>query len=144
MTMCELYPEIDRDMLLTGVFLHDIGKIEEMTHGLAVDYTNAGKLVGHLQIGGDMAQEKIRQIPNFPEKHRLQLLHMILSHHGEYVNGAPVLPKTLEGIVLHHIDNLDAQAAAVSRIVRETRERQQEWSEFLPLINRVIWTKGNG
>lgn len=142
LTMCELYPEIDKDMLLTGVFLHDIGKLEEMTHGLAVDYTNAGKLIGHLQLGADIAQEKMRQIPNFPEKHRIQLLHMILSHHGEFVNGAPVLPKTLEGIVLHHIDNLDAQAAAVTRIVRETRDKQQEWSDFLPLIDRVIWTKG--
>ena len=142
LTVCELYPELDRDMLLTGVFLHDIGKIDEMTHGLAVDYTTAGKLIGHLQIGGDILQEKVRQIPNFPEKHRLQLLHMVLSHHGEYQNGAPILPKTLEAIVLHHIDNLDAQTAAITRVVRETRERQQEWSEFLPLIDRVIWTKG--
>lgn len=141
-TVCELYPEIDRDMLITGVFLHDIGKLDEMTHGLAVDYTTMGKLVGHLQIGADMAQEKIRQIPNFPEKHRLQLLHMILSHHGEFANGAPVLPKTLEAMVLHHIDNLDAQTAAISRVVRETRDRQQEWSDYLPLIERVIWTKG--
>jgi len=144
LTMCELYPEIDRDMLLTGVFLHDIGKLDEMAHGLAVDYTTLGKLVGHLQIGADMAQEKMRQIPNFPEKHRLQLVHMILSHHGEFANGAPVLPKTLEAMVLHHIDNLDAQTAAISRVVRETRERQQEWSDFMPLINRVVWTKGNG
>lgn len=142
LTVCELYPELDRDMLLTGVFLHDAGKIDEMTHGLAVDYTTAGKLIGHLQIGGDILQEKIRQIPNFPEKHRLQLLHMVLSHHGEYQNGAPILPKTLEAIVLHHIDNLDAQTAAITRVIRETRERQQEWSEFLPLIDRVIWTKG--
>lgn len=142
MTVCELYPELDRDMLLTGVFLHDAGKIDEMTHGLAVDYTTAGKLIGHLQIGGDILQEKIRQIPNFPEKHRLQLLHMVLSHHGEYQNGAPILPKTLEAIVLHHIDNLDAQTAAITRVIRETRDRQQEWSEFLPLIDRVIWTKG--
>lgn len=141
LTMCDLYPEIDRDMLLTGVFLHDIGKIDEMSHGLAVEYTTAGKLVGHLQIGGDLVQEKIRQLPGFPEKHRLQLLHMVLSHHGEYQNGAPVLPKTLEAIVLHHIDNLDAQAAAITRVVRETRDRQQEWSDFQPLIDRVIWTK---
>lgn len=144
LTMCELYPELDKSMLLTGVFLHDVGKLGEMTHGLAVDYTTAGKLIGHLQIGADMVQEKMRAIPNFPEKHRLQLLHMVLSHHGEFVNGAPVLPKTLEAVVLHHIDNLDAQAAAISRVIRETRDKQQEWSEYLPLIERVIWTKGGG
>jgi len=142
--MCELYPEIDRDVLLAGVFLHDIGKIEEMTHGLVVDYTSAGKLLGHLQIGAEMVQGKVSQIAGFPEKLRLQLLHMVLSHHGELENGSPVVPKTLEGIVLHHIDNLDAQAAAIARVVKQTRENGQEWSEYLPLLERVIWTKGVG
>jgi len=141
-TMCELYPELDRDVLLAGVFLHDLGKLAEMSHDLFVDYTTAGKLIGHLQIGCDMAQAKMAAIDNFPDKLRLQLLHLILSHHGELVNGSPVVPKTLEAIVLHHIDNLDAQAAAFSRVIRETRESGQEWSDFLPLIDRVIWTKG--
>lgn len=140
--MCELYPEISRDLLLTGVFLHDIGKIDELTHGNAPDYTTPGKLLGHLQIGVDMVQEKIRQIPEFPERLRLQVIHLVLSHHGEHANQSPVVPKTLEAIVLHHIDNLDAQAAAFSRIIRETRDRQQEWSDYLPLIDRVIWTRG--
>ena len=143
-TTCELYPEIDRDLLLAGVLLHDIGKISEMSHELFVDYTNAGKLLGHLQIGADMAQEKMSAIDGFPEELRLQLLHFILSHHGELENGSPVLPKTIEAIVLHHIDNLDAQAAAFSRVIRETREKGQEWSDYLPLISRVIWTKGQG
>lgn len=140
-TMTELYPDLDRDVLLTGVFLHDLGKLSEMSHELFVDYTTEGKLLGHLQIGADMAQEKIRAIPGFPEGLRLQLLHMVLSHHGELQHGSPVLPKTLEAIVLHHIDNLDAQAAAVSRIVRETKEKRLEWSDYIQLIDRVIWTK---
>ena len=141
-TMCELYPEIDRDVLLLGVFLHDIGKLQELTHDLVVDYTNEGKLLGHLQIGAEITQAKMGRIPDFPNNLRLELLHCILSHHGELQNGSPVLPKTLEAIVLHHIDNLDAQAAAIARIVRETRDRKLEWSEYLPLIERVIWTKG--
>jgi 3'-5' exoribonuclease len=140
-TMCELYPDIDRDMLFMGVFFHDIGKLYEMSHELFVDYTNEGKLVGHLQIGADMAQEKMKALGDFPDKLRLQIVHMILSHHGELKFGSPVVPKTLEAIVLHHIDNLDAQAAAYSRIVRETRQKNQQWSEYLPLIERVIWTK---
>ncbi len=144
LTMCELFPEIDKDVLLTSVLLHDAGKIQEMSHELYVDYTNAGKLLGHLQIGCDMVQAKINTIPDFPEKLRLQILHCILSHHGELVNGSPVVPKTLEAIVLHHIDNLDAQAAAFTRIIEETRDNGQEWSEYLPLIERVIWTKGSG
>jgi 3'-5' exoribonuclease len=141
LTMCELYPELDRDVLLAGVFLHDLGKLTEMTHDLFVDYTNEGKLVGHLQVGCDMFQEKARAVPGFPDPLRLHILHLILSHHGELVHGSPVLPKSLEAIVLHHIDNLDAQAAAVSRIVRETRERRQEWSDYIQLIDRVIWAR---
>ncbi len=140
--MCELYPNIDRDVLLVGVFLHDLGKLEEMSHEMFSDYTNAGKLLGHLQIGCDMLQKHINTIADFPEKLRLELLHMLLSHHGELAHGSPVLPKTLEAIVLHHIDNLDAQAAAFSRIVHETKEKRQEWSDYMPLIERVVWTKG--
>ena len=143
-TMCELYPDLDRDVLLTGVFLHDLGKLEEMTQGIFVEYTTVGKLIGHLQVGCDMVQERIRNIPDFPEKLRLQLLHLILSHHGEQEHGSPVVPKTLEAIVLHHIDNLDAQAAAFTRIINDSREQGQEWSDYQHLIQRVIWTKVGG
>lgn len=138
-TMCELFPDIDRDVLLAGVFLHDIGKLDEMSHDMFVDYTTAGKLIGHIQIGVDMMQEKMRGIEGFPQETRMALVHCILSHHGEFANGAPVLPKTLEAIVLYHIDNLDAQTAAISRVIKESRDRRQAWSEFLPHINRVIY-----
>ncbi|HDP36162.1 MAG TPA: HD domain-containing protein [Candidatus Hydrogenedentes bacterium] len=140
-SVCGLYPELNRDVLLTAVFLHDIGKISEMNHDLAVDYTNEGKLLGHLHIGASMVQQKMDAIADFPERLRLELLHCILSHHGELINGSPVTPRTIEAIVLHHVDNLDAQTAAFSRIIRETREKGQEWSEYLPLIDRVIWAK---
>lgn len=141
-SVCGLFPQLDRDLLLTGVFVHDIGKVAEMSHDLFIDYTNAGKLIGHLQIGCDMVQAKVATIKGFPEALRLQIMHMVLSHHGEFQNGSPVLPKTLEAIVLHHIDNLDAQAAAFSRIIQEARDNGQEWSDYQPLIDRVIWTKG--
>ena len=140
-TVCGLYPELNRDLLITAVFLHDIGKIYEMSHELAVDYTNEGKLLGHLHIGADMVQQKIAKIPEFPERLRLEILHCILSHHGELINGSPVTPRTIEAIVLHHVDNLDAQTAAFSRVIKETRDKGQEWSEYLPLIDRVIWAK---
>ena len=141
LTLCELYPNINRDLLLVGVFLHDIGKLDEMSHDLLVDYTTAGKLLGHLEIGSSMVQREIDAIEGFPEELRLHLLHGILSHHGELVNGSPMVPKTLEAIVLYHCDNLDAQADAITRIVRETREKRLEWSEFIPLIDRQIWTR---
>ncbi len=141
-TMCELFTQLDRDLLMTAILVHDIGKLDEMSHDLFVDYTTAGKLVGHLQMGCDMVGEKIKAIPDFPETLRLQLFHMILSHHGELENGSAVVPKTLEAIVLHHIDNLDAQANAFVRIVEETKGRRQEWSDYIGLIQRQVWTKG--
>jgi 3'-5' exoribonuclease len=140
-TMCELYPGIDREVLLAAIFLHDLGKLDEMTHELCVDYTTAGRLIGHVQMGAEMAQARINAIEGFPENLRLQIIHCILSHHGELQYGSPVVPKTLEAIVLHHIDNLDAQAAAYTRIAQESRDKSQSWSEYMPLIDRMIWTK---
>lgn len=140
-TMCELFPDLNRDVLLTGIFLHDIGKLYEMSHDLVVEYTTVGRLLGHVQIGADLTAARIAGIDGFPENLRLQVLHCVLAHHGELQYGSPVVPKTLEAIVLHHIDNLDAQAAAYSRIARESREKSQPWSEYMPLIDRMIWTK---
>jgi 3'-5' exoribonuclease len=140
--MAELFPQIDRDLLLTGVFLHDIGKLEEMRHELVVDYTTAGKLLGHLNIGVEMARKRIDAIPDFPQDLRMQIFHLILSHHGEMTNGSPVLPKTLEAIVLYHCDNLDAQTDAFQRVIEDARQKGREWSEYLPPIDRQIWTKG--
>lgn len=143
-TMCELFSDINRDVLVAGIFLHDIGKLEEMTHDLVVEYTTPGRLLGHVQIGAAQVSEKIGAIDGFPETLRLQVLHCILAHHGELQYGSPVVPKTLEAVVLHHIDNLDAQAAAYSRIAREARDRNQAWSEYMPLIDRMIWTTEDG
>jgi len=139
--LCAVFPNIDRDVLLTGILVHDVGKIAEMSHGMYVDYTTPGKLLGHLVIGADMVQERIRAIEGFPESLRLQVLHCVLSHHGELVNGSPVVPKTVEAMALHHLDNLDAQIDAFSRIVEEAKGRGQDWSEYIGLIERPIWTK---
>jgi 3'-5' exoribonuclease len=139
--VCTIFPGVDRDMLLTGILVHDIGKIAEMSHGIYVDYTTPGKLLGHLAIGADMVQERIRAIEGFPETMRLQVLHCVLSHHGELANGSPVVPKTVEAMALHHIDNLGAQLDAFNRIVEEAKLRGQDWSEYIGLIDRPIWTK---
>lgn len=142
--VCELFPNLDRDVLLTAVFLHDVGKVEEMRHDLMVDYTTPGKLLGHLALGAEMIRQRMDGIQGFPESLRLELLHCVLAHHGELANGSPVLPKTLEAVVLYHCDNLDAQADAVTRVVDEAGRAHREWSEYIPLIQRQIWTKGRG
>ncbi len=141
LTLCDLYPNINRDLLLAGVFLHDLGKLDEMTHGLFTEYTRDGRLLGHLQIGCDMLIERIRRIPDFPDALRAELLHFVLSHHGEPEFGATVRPMTLEAIVLHHIDNLDAQAAAITRVVGDCQDAGKEWSDYMPLIERVIYAR---
>src|SRR5262249_24914034 len=109
-----LYPEVDRDLLLAGVFLHDIGKIKELSYNRAFAYTDEGQLVGHLIIGVEMLNEKVARVPDltgepFPKELLLRLKHMILSHHGTYEFGSPKLPMTPEAIALHHLDNFDAK-----------------------------------
>ncbi|NLN93528.1 MAG: HD domain-containing protein [Candidatus Hydrogenedens sp.] len=138
-TMCGILPELNRDLLLTAVFLHDIGKLKEMDHGMAVDYTTEGKLLGHIYLGCEMVQLKISAQPAFPERLKMEVLHCMLAHHGSLENGSPVTPRSLEALVLHHIDNLNAQAAAFARIIRESRSKSQEWSDYIPIIERAIW-----
>jgi 3'-5' exoribonuclease len=138
---CEIFPMLDRDVLITGIFLHDIGKVDEMSHGLVVDYTTEGKLIGHLCLGAELVRRKIDEVPDFPRELALQLLHCILSHHGEIDRGSPVVPKTLEALVLYHCDNMDAQADAFLRLIEETRSRGLSWSEYVPSIDRQVWTK---
>lgn len=140
-TMCRLFPTLDRDLLMTGVFVHDIGKVEELSQGIYVDYTTPGKLVGHLQLGCNMVNRKIDTMEGFPEQLRMELLHLILSHHGEQEMGSPVVPKSLEAIVLAHIDNLDAQTDAFKRVIEDATTKGQEWSDYQNLISRQIWTK---
>lgn len=139
--LCDVFPALDRDVLLTAVFLHDIGKLAEMSHGMSVEYTDAGKLLGHVVIGSQWVQQKIGAIEGFPETLRLQILHCVISHHGECQHGAPIVPKTLEALVLYHCDNLDAQVSAFQRIVRECKDRGSAWSDYIQMINRQVWTK---
>lgn len=117
MEMCELaarhYPEVNRDLLLTGVVLHDIGKLRELRWGTSFDYTMEGQLLGHITIGIGMIEQKIAGIPNFPAAKRLLVEHLVLSHHGEYEYGSPKLPMTAEAVLLHYLDNLDAKMQTV-------------------------------
>ena len=138
---CEIFPSIDRDVLLTGVLLHDVGKLDELSQDLFVEYTAAGRLLGHLAIGAALVERKIAAIEGFPETLRLQVLHCILAHHGTQDNGSPVVPKTMEALVLYHIDNLGAQVDAFERLVGEAKERGQNWTDYIPLIDRQVWTK---
>ena len=131
----DLYPEIDRDLLLTGIFLHDIGKVDELSYDRAFAYTDEGQLVGHLVMGVEMLRDKVERTEKltgepFPPELLLRLKHMIVSHHGTYEFGSPKLPMTLEAIALHYLDNLDAKIHAFSREIRDDPSRDSNWTPF--------------
>jgi 3'-5' exoribonuclease len=107
------YPQVHRDLVMTGAILHDIGKLEELRWGLSFDYTLEGQMLGHITLGIGMIEKKIAAIPDFPPRLRLLVEHIVLSHHGKYEFGSPKLPMTPEAILFHYLDDLDAKMYSV-------------------------------
>jgi 3'-5' exoribonuclease len=107
------YPEVDGDLLVTGAILHDIGKVRELSWGTTFSYTLEGQMIGHISIAQGMLREKIATLPDFPEKLRVLVEHMILSHHGKYEFGSPKLPMTPEAILLSALDDVEAKMQAM-------------------------------
>ena len=126
---------VSYDLLISGALLHDVAKVIEYTGQASIDFTDEGRLIGHLSMSDQMAVEAAAKIPGFPAELLLNLRHLILSHHGEYEKASVRLPQTLEAIVLHHCDNLDAQAAGVSQLVNAAPP-DAVWSEFDKINSR--------
>jgi 3'-5' exoribonuclease len=117
------YPILNRDLLLTGVILHDIGKVRELSWDIGFQYTIEGVLLGHIQIGAALAGRTMDSLPGFPPRLKMLVLHMILSHHGKLEFGSPKLPMIPEALVLNFIDDLDAKMQAVaSEFEKSARE----------------------
>ncbi len=138
------YPQIDRDLLLAGVFLHDLGKIDELTYQKAFAYSDEGQLVGHLIIGVEYLDRKAAEAAGltsepFPHELLLRLKHMILSHHGTYEFGSPKLPMTLEAVALNMLDNLDAKIASFHDQIRDDRDPSSAWTQYNPAIGRKLF-----
>ncbi|NUO19628.1 HD domain-containing protein [bacterium] len=136
--MAEHYPQLHRDLLITGTLLHDIGKVVELTFEPALDYTSDGRLLGHITVGTLLVEEKIRAIENFPAEMRKQLLHLILSHQGDGDKGSPVKPMTLEALVLHYLDELDSRVNAFEQVRAKTPD-MQEFSDYQRLMERFFY-----
>ena len=145
------YPMLDRNLLLTGVILHDIGKIRELSWGTGFDYTVEGVLLGHIQMGIDLVEKTIAGLPEFPERLRTLVLHMILSHHGKLEFGSPKLPMIPEALALSFVDDFDAKMMAVEqefeKSEREGRAADEMtgkvWSlENRQLLNTKKWLEG--
>ena len=109
MFFCDRYPVMNRDLLRTAALCHDIGKIREFSDFPVNDYTDEGQFIGHIIIGAQMLEDAIRRIDGFPEDLRMQLIHCILAHHGEYEYGSPKKPALMEAMALHLADNADAK-----------------------------------
>jgi len=103
------YPQVNRDLVLTGVMLHDIGKVSELTYDNCFGYSLEGQMLGHITIGLGMARDRMAAIPVFPPKLRMLVEHLIISHHGSYEFGSPKLPMTPEAVMLSMLDDLDAK-----------------------------------
>ena len=144
LSVCEMalqvvrhYPQLDGDLLLTSAFLHDIGKTRELKFGLSIDYSDEGRLIGHVVLGAAMVDEKLKALKNFPDELATLLKHMVLSHHGQYDFGSPKAPKFLEAFALNLIDDLDAKINGLGRFMERDRH-EGEWTEFNRMFGRYF------
>lgn len=139
-----LYPSLDGDLLLTGIFLHDIGKIEELSYDSDMAYTNQGQILGHPVLAIEILQEKIHETEKLSEERfdpelTMLLKHLIISHHGTYEHGSAKLPMTLEAVALHYIDSLDSKLTEFEKYMFEDPNTGSPWTNYLPTIERKLY-----
>ncbi len=137
LTAASQYPGVRVDLLLAGGLLHDIGKIKTYDYKTLVEFTDEGRLLGHIVMGAQLVKDRIRELPEFPEQLETELLHLILSHQGKLEQASPVVPMTLEGLLLYYADELDSKANAFLRIRK--REAGQSWSSYVNLMNQYFY-----
>jgi len=135
----ENYNGVDVDLLLMGGFLHDIGKVYEFSYERAVEYTDAGQLLGHLVMEVEMVDQKIASIPEFPPELAMLVKHMLVSHHGGYEFGSPKLPQTLEAVMLHSLDDLDGKIQAIQSL--PDKEPGSKWTAFHRAYGRSFYRR---
>jgi 3'-5' exoribonuclease len=136
--ICQNYQQINRDLLLTGAFLHDIGKIHELAYTRSFSYTSRGQLLGHMIIELEMLQAKIANVVGFPEELKILLEHLIISHHGQYEFGSPKLPMFPEALVLHYLDDLDSKIESMRAHFEREAETESSWTSYNPSLGRTL------
>jgi 3'-5' exoribonuclease len=141
MTSCDLvlrnYAHLDRDLVLTGVFLHDIGKLHELAYARSFSYTTKGQLLGHMIIELEMLHQKLAAFPDFPEELKTLIEHLIISHHGEYEFGSPKLPMFPEALLLHYMDDLDSKIESMrAHFAKDLSD--SEWTGYNASLGRPL------
>ena len=132
------YSGIDRDLLLSGAILHDIGKIDEFEYQFKIDYSDKGRLLNHIVIGIKMVDDKLSGIEHFPEDQMLLLKHMIVSHHGTREFGSPEPPKTIEAVLLNYIDEIDSKVNAIRDFIA-SEDPDETWTSYHRLLERHFY-----
>ena len=135
------YPEVDPDLVMTGIILHDIGKVEELSYERSFGYSAEGQLLGHIVLGLRLVNSKLDQLPGFPHKLRVLIEHMIISHHGELEFGSPKVPLFPEAMLLHHLDNLDSKMNAMRSVLRREGQSESEFTGWVASLERVLLRK---
>ncbi|MCW8859200.1 MAG: HD domain-containing protein [Deltaproteobacteria bacterium] len=139
---CDLssrYPQINRDLLIAGTLLHDVGKVAELSYQRSFDYTDEGKLLGHIVIGVQMIEDRVRTLPGFPKELATMIKHLLLSHHGQYEFGSPKRPKFLEAVVLNFIDDLDSKINGVLSHIEKEPNKEGNWTSYHRLYDRYFY-----
>ena len=145
LAVAPFYPEANRDLLVTGAILHDIGKVRELSWGRNFSYSLEGQLIGHISIAQGMVREKVKELAPFPDKLRVLVEHMILSHHGKYEYGSPKLPMTPEAMLLSAVDDLEAKFAAMRREfagAEAAGKKPGETTEWVRSMERNLFDSG--
>ncbi|MGB8061594.1 MAG: OB-fold nucleic acid binding domain-containing protein [Candidatus Sulfotelmatobacter sp.] len=140
--ICQNYPQINRDLLLTGAFLHDIGKIHELTYNRSFSYSTKGQLLGHMIIELEMLQAKLAALPGFPDELKILIEHMIISHHGQYDFGSPKLPMFPEALMLHYLDDLDSKMEAMRAHFEREAALDSPWTSYNASLGRPLLNSG--
>ena len=133
------FPSVDTDLLTVGAFLHDIGKVRELTVRKAIEYTTEGRLLGHISLGYEMVVEKIKAIPGFPVELIMLLKHIMLSHHGEYEFGSPKRPKIQEAIVINYLDDLAAKINNFQATLKKEKVAEGAWTGYSKMHDRYLY-----
>jgi len=140
--MCDIHPELNRDLLISGAMMHDFGKTEELKYDGVFEYTDKGKLIGHIVISAMIINDEANKIHSFPEDLKNCLLHIILSHQGKLEYASPVVPKTLEAIALYQADELSAKVNAYKNALSTQIKVESKWTNFLNLASTDLFNHG--
>ena len=133
------YNGLNLDFLLTASILHDVGKVDELSYRRSFDYSDEGRLLGHITLGIERVEDKIRQLPDFPKDLSTLLKHLLLSHHGQYIWGSPKRPMTLEAVMLHYLDDMDAKMNGIQQFIKKQVLEGSRWSGYHRIFEQYFY-----